>query len=172
LINLNDNDIPEDAFRLRDLMSGVLQAVVDLYQSYNIPLPERRYTTMASATVDCEQVTVSFVNAYLGTPGDEANIPLQCDSIKSAVLSVTIARKIPTATNNSSRGAKTPDAEVLQDISDIAAIDSWVLLDNLQQFDPWTREFGAPMGVIATVNAEKSSGGYQTVSLQLTVAVP
>ena len=51
-------------------MQAVLNQVITQYTSYNMPLPGRRYWTLGSPSVDCEQVTVSMLQMYLGSPGD------------------------------------------------------------------------------------------------------
>jgi hypothetical protein len=47
------------------------------------------------------------------------------------------------------------------------AIDAWMLLDTACLCSPWLG-----MGVIATVTADEAQGGFQGVTMTLTVAVP
>jgi hypothetical protein len=162
-VNLQDYDIPKDAFRLKDFLDEVLQTVVSIYESNNMPLPKRRYWTMAAPTMDCEQVVVSFINLYLGTPGDEASRPLPCDSPTTVVVSISIARK-------SAVGAK-PTEEAIQEVADTAAVDTWLLMENLSLFDTWGG-YSRGLGVIATMIGEKSQGGMQETRLQLALALP
>lgn len=160
-------DVSEDALNLKNLLDGVLERVVNTFTSYNVPLPERRYWTMGVPAVDCEQLVVSFIQMYLGTPGDEASSPQRCSVPRSAVLSISISREIPSVGMN----GRAPSAEKIQDGSSISAIDTWVLMESVQEFDMW--EPHAPgMGVIATVEAPTPEGGFQTVSMQLTMVVP
>ena len=35
--------VSEDAVNLRDMMEGVLERVQNVFQSYNVELPQRRY---------------------------------------------------------------------------------------------------------------------------------
>ena len=60
------SDIHEDALNLKNMMDGVLEKVCSVFQSYNIPLPNRRYWTMGTPVVDCDQVVVSLNSLYLG----------------------------------------------------------------------------------------------------------
>ena len=59
----------------------------------------------------------------------------------------------------------------MQRVANIAAIDTWILLSNLDQFDFSNVYGGRGLGVIATVNAEATAGGYQTVSIQITTTI-
>lgn len=152
----------EDAFDLKNHLEKVLEVVVSVFQSYNMPLPKRQYYMLSTPPIDCEQVVVSLINLYLGGPGDEGNQPIICRSgtPTSAVVQITIAREITTHRNNS---AQTP-AQVMKD-ADVSATDAWILFSNMEQFDQFGR------GVIATLVPEKIQGGYQVVTLQLTTAV-
>lgn len=166
-LRLSDYDIPEEAAGLKDFMNQVLETVVSVFESYNMPLPTRRYWAIASTPVDCEQVTVSLVNLYLGLPGDQATTPLQCNSPKSAVVNIAISRPVATVTGS----GKAPLGEKIQAGAEFAAYDAWILMDNLEQFDQW-ESAGNGMGVIATVATTPPQGGYLTTNMQLTLAVP
>ena len=63
-------DVSSDALSLKNMMDGILLRIETVFQSYNVPLPSRRYWTMGEVAVDCEQVVVNFLQMYLGTPGD------------------------------------------------------------------------------------------------------
>ncbi len=167
IINLDDYDIDPDAFAVRDLLQGVLDRVVAIYETANVPLPSRRYWTLSSPAEDCEQVVVSFIQMYLGAPGDEANIPQRCNVVRSAVMSVQIARAIPVV----GQTGRAPGADRIQNGSEIGAVDAWILMTAVNLFDQW-EEGGFGPGVIATLNAQEAQGGFQTISMQLTMAVP
>ena len=53
---LDLSGVSEDAVNLRDMMAGVLERVQNVFQSYNVELPNRRYWTMATPAIDCEQL--------------------------------------------------------------------------------------------------------------------
>jgi hypothetical protein len=160
-------DVSQDAFNLKNMLDGVLERVVNTFVSYNVPLPSRQYWTMGVPAVDCEQLVVSFIQMYLGTPGDEASTPQRCSVPRSAVLSISLSREIPTVGMN----GRAPTADKIQDGSTISAIDTWVLMESVQQFDMW-EEVAPGLGVIATVEAPTPEGGFQTVSMQITMVVP
>jgi hypothetical protein len=167
IINLDGYDVDEDAFAVSNMMQGVLDRVVAVFQSYGVPLPDRQYWTMGTPAVDCAQVVVSFVQLYLGPPGDEASQPQRCNMPRTAVVTITISRAIPVVGVN----GKAPTAEKIQEGSVISAVDAWVLMASLNLLDQW-EEGGYGPGVIATLNATEPQGGFQSVSMNLTLAVP
>ncbi len=84
--------VSEDAVNLRDMMTGVLERVQTVFQSYNVELPNRRYWMMSTPAVDCEQLVVSFQQMYLGAPGAEVGEPQRCNVPRSASIAITISR--------------------------------------------------------------------------------
>lgn len=168
VVKLENYDIDESAFALKNLMDGVLERIVAIYESYGVPLPAKRYWTMTSPAIDCEQLVVSFQQAYLGTPGDQASDPQRCNSPRSAVLNVLIARSAAVV----GQSGQAPKPEKIQEASEILAVDSWILLQSLNLLDQWDNDGLYGPGVIATVTAGETSGGFQSVNLQVTLGVP
>lgn len=159
--------VSSEALNLKLMLDRALEKVEAVFQSYGVPLPERRYWTIGAPAIDCEQLVVSFVQAYLGTPGDEAATPQRCHMPRSAVISISVAREIPTVGQN----GRPPTGTTIEQASYISAVDAWVLLDSLNQFDQWDEgDFG--MGVIATVEGTTPAGGFQVTTMQLTMVVP
>ena len=163
---VNIGDISEDALNLRVMMNGVLERVESVFQSYNVPLPQRRYWTMGTPAIDCEQLVVAFNQMYLGSPGDQVSEPQRCNVPRTAILTISIAREVPTVGMN----GRPPTAEKIQQGAEISAIDAWVLMSSMKSFDMWDGVFG--LGIIATLEAADIEGGFQVVSLELTLAVP
>lgn len=162
---------PDRAVEIRSLVSlleKVLASVVAGYAAASVDLPERRYWTMQQPSADCEQLVVSFLQTYIGPPGDEASQPQRCNSPRSASLTVQVVRCIPTV---SAKG-RPPTAEQIQDGSEPLAVDAWLLLDIASDLEQWDPYGGPGLGVIATVDADEPQGGYQSVSLRLTMAIP
>lgn len=159
--------VTEGATNLRDMLSGVLERVQNVFQSYNVNLPHRQYWTMGQPAIDCDQVVVSFIQMYLGAPGDEASTPQRCNMPRSAVLSISIARAVPTVGPN----GRAPSPEKIEEASAQTAIDAWVLMESVREFDMWD-ESGYGLGVIATVDITPPEGGFQSVNMQVTLAVP
>lgn len=160
-------DVDADALNLVQLMNGVLERAVSSFESYNVPLPTRRYWTMGQPTIDCEQLVVSFIQMYLGPPGDEASRPQRCNSPRSAVLQVSIARSVPVVSSH----GKAPAADKIQEGSEISAVDAWTLMQAAADLDGWD-DAGFGLGVISTVEAPVAEGGFQVVNMQLTLGIP
>jgi hypothetical protein len=159
--------VSQEAKALSELMQLVLDKLENVYDSYSMPLPARRYWTFGTPSVDCEQVVVSFNQLYLGPPGDEATEPRRCRDPRTAVLNISVSRPVPVVGPS---GAP-PTANAIIEGSLAAAYDAWILMENAAQLDTWeTSGFG--LGVIATVSAIQPEGGFQTVVLTLTLAVP
>lgn len=159
--------VSEDAVNLRDMMAGVLERVQNVFQSYNVELPQRRYWTMAQPAVDCEQLVVFFQQMYLGAPGAEVGEPQRCHVPRSATITVSIARATPIVSQN----GRPPSPEKIEESSEVLAVDSWVLMEAINQLDQWD-DTGYGVGVIATLQVGPPEGGFQTTDLTITMAVP
>ena len=51
------------------------------------------------------------------------------------------------------------------------AIDSWVLMESINQLDQWD-DTGYGVGVVATLDVSPPEGGFQTTTMLVTMAVP
>lgn len=166
--DINLSTVSPDAKALAEFMQATLDAVVSVYESYSMPTPERRYWTLGDPAIDCEQLVVSFVQAYLGSPGDEAMYPRRCNDPRSATIHVSVSRKAPSIGNS----GKAPAADVIQDYAEICAYDAWCLLASAGELDVWGINAGVGLGVIATVETLSPEGGYQTTVMTFTAAIP
>lgn len=162
-----DADLADEARSLVRLLDGALARVQGIYEQAGVSLPGRQYWTLGTPVWDCEQLVVSFVQAYFGPPGDEATRPQPCDGVRSAALKVEVVRCIPTV---GKRGFA-PSAEAIQEMSEQLAIDAYLLLDLAPLLDMWDPGYPG-MGVIATVDSTDGEGGYQGVTLSVTTAIP
>ena len=160
-------DVDDEALNIIELMDGVLQRVVTTFNSYNVPLPTRQYWTVGQQAVDCDQLTVTLVQIYLGAPGDEASTPQRCNQPRTAVMTVSLSREIPVVGQN----GRPPAADKLEQAAQISAIDGYILMQSLNLLDMW-EPGGYGVGVIATVDYPMPEGGFQTVNMQLTMAIP
>jgi hypothetical protein len=159
--------VNNDALNLKTFMDTVLDKIVETYADYNVPLPTRQFWTMGDPAIDCDQLCVSFVQMYLGLPGDEASQPQRCTQPRTAVLTVSLSREIPVVGSN----GKAPTADKIQEGSEIAAVDAWMFMELINKLDQWEPgEFG--MGVIATAEAATAEGGFQTMRMQVSMVVP
>jgi hypothetical protein len=162
-------NVSDDAKALAQLMQTTLDRVTAIYESYSMPIPDRRYWTLGSPAVDCEQLVVTFMQMYIGSPGNEATEPSRCNDPRSATLQVRVSRNVPTVGVSS----KAPKAEDIQSYSELTAYDAWVLLASVNQIETWSDADPLGLGVIATIDvADQPEGGYHTTVLTLTVAVP
>jgi hypothetical protein len=157
----------DDAMNLTDMMDGVLDRVEAVFQSYNINLPNRRYWMIGMPAIDCEQVVVSFLQLYLGPPGAEVSQPQRCNVPRSATIAIHISREVAVVGVN----GRPPSPEKIQQTSARSTIDSWVLMQTVREFDMWDGT-GYGLGVVATLDASGPEGGFQTVTLNVTMAVP
>lgn len=158
----------DEAKNLANFLQEVLNRVITVYESYNMPLPARRYYTMASPVVDCEQICVSFIQMYVGTPGDEATEPRRCHDPRTATISIQVARAVPITQAN----GQPPRADDIQDAAYVSALDGWILMESINNLDAWADNGPFGLGVIATVDADPPEGGFQTTRMTLTMAVP
>jgi hypothetical protein len=142
------------------LAEKILATVVAIYARNGIDLPERRYIALATPAQDCEQVTVSWQQAYIGPPGDEASTPQRCEAPRSAVYQVVITRCIPVVDDRN----RAPAPKDISEASAVLMRDAWLLLDSVKETDDY-------LGVIATVEAGEAQGGLQSVMLTLTLGV-
>lgn len=159
--------ISEDVTSIVDFLDNVLQRVVDTFESAHVPLPARQYWTVGQAAIDCEQLVITLIQIYLGPPGDQASSPQRCNVPRTAVMSVTIAREIPVVGQN----GRPPSAEKISQAAQISAIDAYTLMQAINLLDVW-EDGGFGLGVIATADIAEPQGGFQTVNLQLTMAIP
>jgi hypothetical protein len=155
------------ALNLKNLMDGVLEKTVEVFEEYNVPLPSRQFWTVGEPAIDCEQLVVSFIQTYLGLPGNQASEPQRCQAVRSVVLTISISREIPVVGVN----GKAPTGDKIEEASRIAVVDAWMFMELINKLDQWEPgEFG--LGVIATADSSGFDGGFQTTAMQLTMVVP
>jgi hypothetical protein len=164
------SNVSDDAKHLAAFLQSVLDKVITVYDSYNMPLPERRYYTFGAPAIDCEQVAVSFLQMYIGTPGDEANEPRRCNDPRSATLLISVSRAVPITQAN----GNPPKPADIQAAREVSAWDAWILMESNKEFDSSYAglQAGLGLGVIATVDVDPPEGGFQTTRMTLTIAVP
>jgi hypothetical protein len=167
MIEIDGTGVLEDATNLRDMLSGVLERVETVFQSYNVSLPQKKYWMMGEPAIDCEQVVVSFLQMYLGPPGAQVGEPQRCHVPRSATLNVSISRATPVVGQN----GRPPTQEKIQQASETLAIDSWVLMQSVNLLDQWDNT-GYGIGVVATLDVSGPEGGFHTTTMTITMAVP
>ena len=164
---INVNEVSDDALNLKAMLDGIVEKIEAVFQTYNVPLPSRCYWMMGQPAIDCAQLVVSFVQMYLGAPGDQASTPQRCHVPRTAVVSIILSRPVPVVGQN----GRPPSGNKIEESSYIAAVDSWVLMECINEFDQWD-DTGYGLGVIATLEVLGPEGGFISSVLQLTLAVP
>lgn len=150
------------------MLDDILERVAAGYTQAGVLLPERQYWTLSTPAVDCEQLVVTFIQAYMGGPGDQAMLPQPCTAPRSAAVDIQIARCVPTM---GARG-RAPEAASIQAAAEQLAVDAYLLIDIAAELETWDRTGMPGLGVIATVDVTEPAGGYQSVTLHLTSAIP
>lgn len=151
-------------------MEHILSTVEQLYLQAGVDLPARRYVAVGdvgSTVYDCEQVTVNFVQGYLGTPGQPAQQPSGCELAMSGDFVVQVVRCVPEMkTVGSGPRAKfvAPSAASISASSLVQAVDAQLLLEA-----SWSMV--SLQGTIATVGAGGASGQYQPIILNLSLSL-
>jgi hypothetical protein len=164
---VNIDGVSAGALNLKNLMDGVLEKTVEVFEEYNVPIPSRQFWTVGEPAIDCEQLVVSFIQTYLGLPGNQASEPQRCQAVRSVVLTISISREIPVVGVN----GKAPTGDKIEEASRIAVVDAWMFMELINKLDQWEPgEFG--LGVIATADSSGFDGGFQTTAMQLTMVVP
>lgn len=152
--------------RIGWIFDRIIQSVEETFQSYGIDLPTLRYSTMGNPVHDCEQLTVSLIQAYVGAPGDQAQGPQQCQGPRSAVFQVELVRCFEDGSSKNLRADKStaPKPEVINSYTQERAIDLWALLDSSEVLPDYN-------GVIADVAMGDPEGGYQAAILNLVIQI-
>lgn len=160
--------VSDNALSLKVFMDEALKRIVDRFDYHNVPLPTKRYWKVGAAVIDCEQLVLSVDSMFLGSPGNELQQPVRCNSPRSVTFRAMIARQIPTPDN---RGNE-PSAAKQQEGSEILAVDMWTLLDAVSMLDQWDAIGAFGLGVSVDVQFEEPQGGFQVITATFTSAVP
>lgn len=161
---ISDLALANDTLQVVDFLSNALETVEGTYTRLGVPMPERRLWAVSSLpAIDCEQISVEFVQTYLGLPGDEATEPTNCTGPRSIVYLITVSRCVPAGKNG-----RPPSVESYTEHQKTLAVDVAVLLEATKDLtaskNTWSN---ASTELIATVNAGEENGGYISVSLSL-----
>jgi hypothetical protein len=148
-------------------LQHILDTIVANYTLAGIDLPERRFTAIgdvASVANDCEQVTVNFIQAYLGQPGQPDVLPFGCPSTMSGDFVAQVVRCVPGAGATGRGIPKPPSVEAIEASTLVQAVDAQILLQSA--FD-----LSSIRGKSATVTPSGSDGKFQSVMLNLSISL-
>jgi hypothetical protein len=157
---LPDIDSESNEFTLVRAMDDALDAVVGVYETAGVALPQRKYWTLSNTAADSEQLTISLIQAYHGVPNEQIPGPTRCDGPRTFTMYIQILRCIPVLDDD----ALAPTGAQIQQASARQAVDMWLLLDAVPDITG-----GAP--AVATVDAGAAQGGFQGVTLTVTQQV-
>lgn len=160
--------VSEDAKHLDNFLQELLQRIESVYESYSMPIPARRYYTFGPPAIDCEQLVVSVFQMYLGAPGDQATEPRRCHDPRTVTVNITVSRPVPIAQPN----GNPPSAQSISDSTRVCAYDAWILMDSMNVLDVWGQSGTYGLGVISTIDFTPPEGGFQSVTMSVTMAVP
>lgn len=169
-----------DPREFAETASYLLRMVETVFAEHDVDLPSKRYLAIGGVgeTVhDCEQVTVSFEQAYSGKPGAQAQEPVKCNSVRTGVFVVEVVRATPQP-NTTEANPATPipsrygieasrvqelPADVMTVHAEKQMVDAMLLLEaGLRASD------GTMVGAIADVSAGSNSGGFQAMIMMVT----
>ncbi len=147
------------------LMEHILNQINVHYAAEGVDLPERQYLNIGRTSHDCEQLTISFVQLYLGPPGQQAEQPQICNAPRTAVMTVQLVRKV--AVNTVGRGTMPPDPEHITRHTMEKTRDAWLLLEAVTNAtDDYTG------GILVDVAVTDQQGEYQAIVLNIAAGVP
>lgn len=82
-----------------DMAEHLIETINRVYQEAGVEIPDLQYYCIGGQgqTVhDCEQLTVSWDQAYSGLPEAEASIPARCDQVHTARFVIEVVREYST----------------------------------------------------------------------------
>lgn len=163
---IEDFPIDADALVLVNMLERLLDRIVGVYEQRGVPLPLRRYWMLgAEVPEDCAQVVVTYIQSYLGLPGDAAADPQACNAPRTGVFNVLVTRDYPIGENG-----KAVAPERITAASKWGAVDNAVLLWALDDLNTLEDGWKGP-GAIATVNTLPPNGGVQTTVLNVSLVI-
>lgn len=172
--NISQYNINPDAFVVRDIMDEILANVVQVFEDYNIPIPSRQYWTAGDPVWDCEQVVVTLLQLYYGTPGVESLQPVTVTSAspRSMVVNIAVCRNGAGANTS-----KIPSPVTIQNDANWMAVDTWTIFDAIYRTNNTGGSLiipGWPNGKlsIATSQIVNPDGNIITSSVTVTMVVP
>jgi hypothetical protein len=146
-----------------------MTSIEDAYEAAGVELPMRRFTAVgnvASAAVkDCEQVTVNFVQGYLGLPGQPDLEPKGCLVMMSGDFVIQVVRCVPTVGPGSRRDApKPPTVAQIEESTLVQAIDAQILLETAYGMS-------SIQGISATITPSGVETNLQAIELNLSISL-
>lgn len=143
-------------------MQSILDAIVAVYTAEGVPLPSRQLLATGQVPHDCEQVSVAFIQLYLGTPGSQAEQPQACNAPRTGVFEISVVRQTATPEPRTS----SPTAANITLVTEQQMRDAWLLMDAARTA---IEDFA---GILADIAPSENTGGFQGVVMNLVAAIP
>ncbi len=146
----------------------ILVAVENTFNTNSVDLPGRRYTTaggIGTVAYDCEQLTVSWQETYLGSPG-QPQFGIQnpnCNTLHTGVFIVELVRSIPISFN----AEIPPEPELIQKAADKLMKDATLL----QEAGQIAAEDSLLSGALISVRAGDPAGAMQSIVMTVTMVI-
>lgn len=158
----------------------LLECIVQVYAESGVSLPEKRYTTVGGIGTtphDCEQLTISWEQAYSGLPGDQSQELVACDGPVTSVFVVELVRCIPSDLNVVKRGARSTSAtltpevptETREQTSKTQMRDAYLL--RTAGMNSSESPLIAHNGALVDASAGQPQGAYQAIIMTIAVGV-
>lgn len=164
-------EIPSENYEefgdIHKTLQHILDTIVASYTSAGIDIPERQFTAVgdvaSSIANDCEQVTVNFIQAYVGLPGQPDVVPRGCPLPMSADFVAQVTRCVPGGVV-SRTGSRAPAVAAIEASTLIQAVDAQILLQSVDAMS-------SIQGKSATVAPSGVDGKYQSMMLNLSISL-
>lgn len=145
------------------LMHHILDVINSVFAEVGVELPVRQYTNVGQAVYDCEQLTVTLGQLYVGTPAESPNTPQPCDAPITAIFTVELTRNVPIM-RGGTHHPKPPSAEELSAAAHQYTRDGWLLLEAAKALQ-------LP-GIIADLSYSAEEGGMGVAVMTIVTTVP
>lgn len=152
------------ADQLYTIAQDLLEAVVDVYATAGVSLPDRQVVVEGLPAWDCESVMVSLRRVFRGLPNiQSAQQTLLCAGVRTAEYHISIIRCASTPDDD----GNPPTPTTIQGFSKPILTDAWVLVSGLQ-----TAALDGDLGIacdsiligdLAVVGPEGAFGGVDLV---------
>lgn len=165
-------EIPSDNYEeygdIHKTLQHILDTIVGMYNAAGLDLPTRQFTAVgdvaSSVANDCEQVTVNFIQAYLGLPGQPDLQPRGCPLMMSGDFVAQVTRCVPGGGTTPRGIPKTPTTAEIEASTLTQSVDAQLLLQS-------AFSMSSAQGRSATVTPSGSDGKFQSIMLNLSISL-
>lgn len=154
---------------LNRTLEHIRDTITAFFASAGVTLPSRRYVNTGadgSVAYDCEQLTVTASQIYLGVPGEPSFQPTGCMLNMSGDFIIELVRcaPIPKETKRNPDKIDLPSVEKMQQAALSRSVDAQILLEAAYALQ-------STQGVIASVDFAGAEGAMQAVILRVSCSL-